>query len=66
VKRLTDGLASASLLENAVPFPRIVPVQADLKMTRCLQIGGSRKFHRVISACFAIGKVVVQEAVISS
>jgi len=27
-----------------VPFTRYMPVEADLKLTRCLPIGGSRKF----------------------
>jgi len=42
-KRLNDGFESASLQADAVPFSRYKPVEADLKMTRCLPIGGSRK-----------------------
>jgi len=40
---MPDGFAPASLHADAVPFLRYMPVEADLKMTRCLPIGGSRK-----------------------
>jgi len=32
---------------DAVPFHCFTPIKADLKMTRCLQIGGSRKSPQI-------------------
>jgi len=52
-----------------MPHLSFMPVQADSKMARCLQIGVSRKFTQFpagLSADLKVGKGVIQEAGIRS